>query len=265
MYKACVRCGAEMDVKPSHYDKVFYCSKACMAEAYKDRMTGENNPNFKNAGRHICETCGVEFRSYNKTRRFCSQSCAGRSPQMLERLTGMARVPRKPRRKVGREITCSVCGQVFYSENKVAKCAKCAAIKAGMRKCVICGRSFQSYKPKKTCSKKCYSKFRTQMQEGAKSHLWRGGKTAKTRIIRNSDLYATWRDKVFKRDNYTCQICGERGGKLACHHIKKFSDRPDVVFMIANGITLCWSCHGKVNHHETDYQAQFFAITGGVL
>jgi len=29
-----------------------------------------------------------------------------------------------------------------------------------------------------------------------------------------------WREKVFKRDNYTCQVCGKKGGYLIADHIK---------------------------------------------
>lgn len=38
-------------------------------------MRGANNPNFKNAGRKICEVCEKTFHHYNKARRFCSMAC----------------------------------------------------------------------------------------------------------------------------------------------------------------------------------------------
>jgi len=54
-----------------------------------------------------------------------------------------------------------------------------------------------------------------------------------------------WRIAVFERDNYICQECGIRGGKLQSHHIKGWSDNPDLRFDINNGITLCLECHAK--------------------
>lgn len=50
---------------------------------------------------------------------------------------------------------------------------------------------------------------------------------------------------MFKRDNYTCVICGQRGGKLNADHIKPFALYPDSRFDLDNGRTLCFNCHTK--------------------
>lgn len=52
-----------------------------------------------------------------------------------------------------------------------------------------------------------------------------------------------WRKAVFERDDYTCQFCNERGGKLNADHIKRFADYPKLRFELANGRTLCEECH----------------------
>lgn len=54
-----------------------------------------------------------------------------------------------------------------------------------------------------------------------------------------------WRKAVFKRDNFTCQMCGERGGKLQADHIKPFKYFPELRTTLSNGRTLCESCHKK--------------------
>lgn len=64
----------------------------------------------------------------------------------------------------------------------------------------------------------------------------------KTRL-RGSFKYRDWRTKIFKRDNYTCQCCGQHGGKLHVHHIENFSSNEELRFNIDNGITLCYECH----------------------
>lgn len=64
---------------------------------------------------------------------------------------------------------------------------------------------------------------------------------------RSSAEYKAWRTAVFERDNYTCQICGERGKKLNAHHLKRWVDAPKLRFELSNGITLCEKCHKKVH------------------
>lgn len=80
-------------------------------------------------------------------------------------------------------------------------------------------------------------------RRGDKSFCWQGGKTKASKRLRNSIHFKLWREAVFSRDNWTCQECDERGGKLHPHHIKAFADYPDLRFAIDNGITLCATCH----------------------
>lgn len=76
-------------------------------------------------------------------------------------------------------------------------------------------------------------------------------KTPKER--RQTTKYHAWRDAVFERDNYTCAICGQRGGTLNAHHIRPFKKFPKLQTDLDNGITLCEKCHRKV-HKEKDPQ-----------
>lgn len=61
--------------------------------------------------------------------------------------------------------------------------------------------------------------------------------------------YNEWRKAVFQRDNFTCQRCGQRGGRLQAHHIKAWAKYPELRYDVANGITYCVECH-KQHHHE---------------
>lgn len=76
---------------------------------------------------------------------------------------------------------------------------------------------------------------------------WQGKRFDTPTSIRLSSEYKDWRDSVFIRDNYTCQICGERGGRLNAHHIKPFAKYPELRLSIDNGITLCESCHKEAH------------------
>lgn len=73
--KNCPVCGEEFKSKRSHADKTTYCSTECMATAYKTRMAGKSNPNYRNAMGRVCQQCGDAFESYVKTRKFCSLAC----------------------------------------------------------------------------------------------------------------------------------------------------------------------------------------------
>jgi 5-methylcytosine-specific restriction endonuclease McrA len=56
-----------------------------------------------------------------------------------------------------------------------------------------------------------------------------------------------WRSAVYLRDNYTCQKCGQRGGRLNAHHVKPFKDFPELAFDVSNGQTLCVPCHKETD------------------
>lgn len=79
--------------------------------------------------------------------------------------------------------------------------------------------------------------------KGEESPMWRGGITPINLKIRNSTEYKVWRKAVFKRDNYTCVICGVRGVYLHADHIKPFALYPEYRLIVSNGRTLCVPCH----------------------
>ena len=85
------------------------------------------------------------------------------------------------------------------------------------------------------------------VHKGSKCNFWKGGITEKNLLIRESIQYKLWREKIFMRDDYTCQFCDIRGGKLNADHIRPFSLFPELRFELSNGRTLCVECHRKTN------------------
>ena len=78
---------------------------------------------------------------------------------------------------------------------------------------------------------------------GPNNPNWKGGITSSQEAARGSLEAKTWRKAVFERDDYTCTICGRRGGTLHADHIKRFSDYPELRWVLENGRTLCVDCH----------------------
>lgn len=113
--------------------------------------------------------------------------------------------------------------------------------------CVTCGVVFRCNPSsgKVNCSKSCSSKYQSVTRSGSKSPSWKGGLTPSYLKDRRGLKYKNWRIAVFTRDNYTCQMCGQVGGKLQADHVMPFAFYPDIRFEVLNGQTLCVGCHKK--------------------
>jgi len=74
--------------------------------------------------------------------------------------------------------------------------------------------------------------------------------TAEDRISRRkipeNDI---WRKNVYTKDDYTCQKCFKRGGRLNAHHIQNYSSNKELRFNKDNGICFCYNCH--LEFHKT--------------
>jgi hypothetical protein len=57
--------------------------------------------------------------------------------------------------------------------------------------------------------------------------------------------YVEWRTNIYKKDDYTCHKCSQRGGILNAHHIKNYATNQKIRLDISNGMTFCIDCHKK--------------------
>ena len=111
--------------------------------------------------------------------------------------------------------------------------------KGGKPKCSECGKTLSGYK-----NKKC---THCKGLRGELSPRWKGGMGTERHRLRGQLEYRLWRQAIFARDNWTCQICFKRGGKLEADHIKPWTLFPELRYAIDNGRTLCVSCHRQTD------------------
>ena len=88
--------------------------------------------------------------------------------------------------------------------------------------------------------------------KGENNGQWKGGHIPERKKVEHTLAHKKFRIAIFKRDNYTCQMCGAKRKKgdriiLNAHHIRPFSLFPELRHEISNGLTLCSKCHYKIH------------------
>lgn len=224
----CDCCGKEMSVKKYKMDnyKHHFCSKECLYKFNSENEIGKCNPNYKNKLIHrICPICGKEFDTYQKTQVYCSTECGNKGKEC----------------KVS--LKCVQCGKEYSIPQSALKWSK----ERG------CEHNF--------CSKKCRQSFCVKEN----NPRWIQDRSLLKERNRDEPYLNDWRKKVFERDDYTCQMCGDRGSKghkviLNAHHIVKYSVNKELRFVVDNGITLCEKCHLKTYGKEEKFEEMFTQI-----
>lgn len=89
----------------------------------------------------------------------------------------------------------------------------------------------------------CSLEETSERMRGDRCKFWKGGINEENDTLRHRREYKEWRTSVYERDDYVCQCCGVRGGKLNAHHINQFANYHELRYDIRNGITLCENCH----------------------
>lgn len=109
-------------------------------------------------------------------------------------------------------------------------------------------------------TKKKISDFQREKNKERIPNLISKGYKETIKKARQSFQWKDWRMAVFKRDNYTCQECKTKGGKLEPHHITPIRSDIGKLFDTKNGITLCRKCHMKTFGKESDFMEKYYKI-----
>lgn len=152
-------------------------------------------------------------------------------------------------------------------------------------KCASCGQKIEIFPSQAKnfkchfCNLKCYAKYKILNLRGKNNGNYIDGRKSLTESLRTFYYYREWRTEVFKRDNYTCQECGLRGGYIEAHHktthfaeilseflkiydqFSPIEDKETLIRLamkykpfweIENGQTLCRDCHNLTKGVNND-------------
>ena len=214
--------------------------------------------------RHVCNFCRKNFTSKNKNHKGFRFDC-----KVKNETKDKARV-------------CPICNKKYqYKKQKQKYCSKkCLGISQRKEKtiyiCDYCKKEFERLacfvngKHHIFCSYECKDKANGIFYVGENHPMWNKEKTQDERERERSySDYTNWRNKVYERDNYVCQCCGDnQGGNLNAHHLDSYDWCAEKRIDIDNGITLCVTCHKKF-HSKYGYgnntHAQFKEFLNTVI
>lgn len=193
----------------------------------------------------ICAYCGEEERAiYSAKNMYCSRKCSDtahrgfkHSDESLLRMSKAQKgriVSEKTRKKMSiarKGIRVSPATEFKKGEHRAPK----TEFKVGSKPWHKGRTGVYKSEVRKAMGAKNFS--------GSQAKNWKGGITPLELQLRRSKDAKSWRDKVFLRDNYTCQMCFEYGIPLHADHIKSWKDYPGLRYDLDNGRTLCIPCH----------------------
>lgn len=190
--------------------------------------------------KHICKNCGKSFKAYSSNQRiFCSIFCYRNSRKNV---------------KLKKPEFCFVCGKEVKRRDRNKTCSfKCAGITRLGKPSWNKGRKMPYHPRPDMLGKSLHNKPHTEetkirmsiSRQGIEKEEWNGYKTQREKLERIK-FRNTIQKLVLERDNYTCQICGQRGGYLQVDHIQSWSDFIELRFSIDNCRTLCMDCHYEI-------------------
>lgn len=184
---------------------------------------GEHNGNWKSARESSeCRKCGTTFHYYPSDKRGIYRPDCVREGTDLEALGPEKNSPRVT-------VACEQCGrEMTVLESRIER------------------------REVRFCSQSCHGQWISENLVGEGHHCWEGGSIS---------YHSGWlraRRRVLRRDGRTCQCCGIDGDELDrglhVHHIvpaRTFDDQR-VAHQVSNLLTLCPSCHRKVEHGMVD-------------
>jgi 5-methylcytosine-specific restriction endonuclease McrA len=229
----------------TNYENKTFGSLTVISQYWGFRNPLKNNSKNTLRAKCVC-CCGKEIDiCIERLKSGNTKSCGCLKRENLERIINN-RITKGSERRVNyignRYFRLLVIDQ--YYENKRAICiCKCDCG-------IICNKKSNDLISQRVRSCGCYRKIVHRMiaLKNLNKRLKESPRKNRKKIM-SSFEYEDWRNSVFTRDDYTCQNCKQRGGKICAHHIKEWCNYPESRYELSNGQTLCCDCHKKTNNY----------------
>lgn len=266
--KTCIYCNKKFETSAADQK---YCSKECLKKFHKE----EYERKYQKSYERTCSYCNNKFETNHSSKIYCSKECRlAHYSSTLDRKTY--------------NKTCIICSKEFETNIHNKKCCskECSQKhylsskpinKKWSKVCAVCGKRFETNKPtQKYCNKECKKIYYKKTIHNCKEkHKVINKKYNRIRtIVRDKVSYIInnsfnnnsfngqdinyWnfkfpqniKDKVLKRDEYECQVCGCKAN-LHIHHMtpRQFGGEHNE----NNLITLCAKCHKYIETNSMEY------------
>lgn len=270
--KQCIQCEGDFYTDRGQLNAGY--GKFCCVDCFRQWRKESCNVNL------ICEYCGKEYsriKAMADNSRFCSRECmdSGRNGTITFNCDYCDIETQQPKSVYNKtkyhycSMECSHKGRVGKYVLPKHECKK--SITYVTFTCDNCGKEtkqkYNNYNPNGKhhfCNKQCEGEWRSNNFTKEKCYNWKGGVTDLRYAIRNSRNYRLWRKECFEREDYTCEICNNRGGYLEVHHIKPFAlileenkiqsleeaKTCNELWDTENGQVLCKECHKLITFNK---------------
>ena len=218
--RQCKKCGHEMQIKKQRKQIVFNCENCG-----KEHSVPKSD--FENRKHHFCSSeCYNEWRD-NRVKFNCDY--CGKEKETIK----------SQFERCEHHFCSSECRENWKKNDKlIFNCEHCG------RECSVSKSKFERYEHH-FCSNECAHEWGRGENHPRYNFDLTDEEREKGRDIIG---YKTWVKTILRKNNYTCQCCGQYSKNLKAHHLNGYNWDKEHRIDVNNGITLCEDCHKEFHN-----------------